>query len=121
MEISVKIRIVDNSGDPFMGPGPLRLLERIAGDKSINRAAKNMHLSYVKALKMLARLEETTGRRFLVRRRGGNKRGGSDLTPYAGTFMAEYRKLEKGIKDHGEARFAAFEKKVFPPSRKSPG
>jgi len=112
MEISVKVRIVDRSGDPFMGPGPLRLLERIGRDKSINRAAKNMHLSYVKALKMLAGLEKTAGRRFLVRRRGGNEHGGSDLTPYARTFITEYKKLEKRIQDHASSQFAAFEKKV---------
>ena len=112
MEISVKVRLVDRCDDPFMGPGPLSLLERIARDKSINRAAKNMNLSYVKALRMLGRLEKTTGRRFLIRKHGGNERGGSDLTPYARTFMSDYKKLEKRIQDHASSQFAAFDKKV---------
>ena len=68
-----------------MGPGVLELLERIREYRSINRAAEQMGLSYVKALHMLNRLETDLGRRVLVRRRGGNDRGGSELTRFGGT------------------------------------
>ena len=68
MEIRAKINLVDPQGQPFMGPGVLRLLEQIREQRSINRAAQQMKLSYVKALNLLNRLESDLGRR------GGNDR-----------------------------------------------
>ena len=62
MKVKVKISIHMDSGIPFMGPGPLQLLEKIKEHKSINKAANSMNLSYVKALNMLNRLEKGLNR-----------------------------------------------------------
>jgi molybdate transport system regulatory protein len=112
MDVSLKVRIVDDRGLAFMGPGPLSLLERIGHLKSINKAAGDMKLSYVKALRMLDRLEQATGRRFVVRRRGGCDRGGAELTPYAMRFMLEFEKLESKLKKDAHAELKTFRKKV---------
>jgi molybdenum-dependent DNA-binding transcriptional regulator ModE len=47
MDLSIKVRITDDRGLAFMGPGPLGLLERIGRLGSINKAAGDMELSYV--------------------------------------------------------------------------
>jgi molybdate transport system regulatory protein len=112
VEIRAKINIVDERGEPFMGPGVLRLLERIKEYKSINRAAEEMSLSYVKALNMLNRLESDRGRQILVRKRGGNQRGGSELTPFGEKFISEYSRLEKRVRAHIAKEFQIFQKRV---------
>ena len=112
MEIRAKINIVDDRGEPFMGPGVLSVLQRIKEYKSINRAAGQMGLSYVKALNMLNRLEADLGERILIRKRGGNDRGGSELTPLGEKLIIEYGRLEKRVKTHVEKEFRIFRERV---------
>ena len=112
MQIYVKISIVKSPGIPFMGSGPLRLLGKIRKHKSINKAATSMNLSYVKALKMLNRLEECLDRRMLVRTRGGNKRGGAQLTPHAEKYIDHYVELQQSIADFAQKEFQKFEEKL---------
>jgi molybdate transport system regulatory protein len=110
MKISTRIFITDDPGIPFMGPGPVRLLERIDEYKSINKAAKSMSLSYVKALNILNRLERCLGEKILVRKRGGNERGGASLTPYAEKYIRTFKGLEKEINDFARNEFQGFQR-----------
>ena len=112
MEIRAKINIVDERGDSFMGPGVLRLLQQVGEQKSINRAARQMSLSYVKALKLLNRLEADLGRQILIRKRGGNDRGGTRLTPFGKRYVIEYERLEKKIRAHVDKEFRTFRDRV---------
>lgn len=112
MEIRVKINIVDSQGKPFMGTGILRLLERIERHASIAGAAREMSLSYVKALKMVNQLEQSTGCAILVRCRGGNARGGASLTAAGRAWMHEYRVLEQRVKDLAVSEFDGFGERV---------
>ena len=109
--MKVKTNIVSDEGDPFMGPGPLRLLERIKKYKSINKAAKDMNLSYVKALNMLDRLEKAFNGDFLIRKRGGNNRGGTELTPLAEEFIRDYKMIEARINELAAREFVSMKKK----------
>ena len=109
MEIRAKINIVDERGEPFMGPGVLRLLQRVGEYKSINRAARQMNLSYVKALNLLNRLEADLGRQILIRKRGGNDRGGTRLTPFGERYVIEYSRLEEKIRNRVEKEFRTFQ------------
>ena len=61
MKIKVKVTIVNKDNEAFMGIGPIWLLERIRKLGSINQAAKDMGMSYVKALKILNRLAKNLG------------------------------------------------------------
>ena len=108
MQIKVKVIIFKDPNSPVIGPGPLRLLEKIKELKSINQAAKNMNLSYVKALNMLNKLEENLEHKILVRRRGGNERGGAELTPFAEAYIENYRSLEQKINRFSEKTFQTF-------------
>ena len=112
MQIYVKISIAKAPSIPFMGTGPLRLLEKIRKHKSINKAAKSMNLSYVKALKMLNRLEECLDKRMLVRTRGGSKRGGAQLTPYAEKYIDHYVELQENIASFATKELQKFEEKL---------
>ena len=91
-----------------MGPGPLHLLEKIKEHKSINQAAKSLRLSYVKALNILNRLEKNLDHPILIRKRGGNDRGGAALTPFAEQYIDQYRKLEYEINKFAEGEFRHF-------------
>ena len=112
MEIRAKINIVDERGEPFMGPGVLRLLQSVREHKSINRAARHMNLSYVKALNLLNRLEADLGQRILIRKRGGNDRGGSELTPFGERYIVEYSRLEQKVRTGVEKEFRVFQDRV---------
>jgi len=95
-----------------MGPGVLSVLRGIQEYKSINRAAVQMGLSYVKALNLLNRLEADLGKRILIRKRGGNDRGGSELTPLGEKFIVEYGRLEKRVQAHVDKEFRIFQERV---------
>jgi len=112
VEIRTKINIVDDRGKPFMGPGVLSVLQGIQEYKSINRAAVQMGLSYVKALNLLNRLEADLGKGILIRKRGGNDRSGSELTPFGETFISEYIRLEKRVQAHVDKEFRIFQERV---------
>jgi molybdate transport system regulatory protein len=112
MKINTKAFITDDPGIPFMGPGPLRLLERIGEFKSINKAAKSMSLSYVKALNILNRLEKCLGQKMLDRKRGGNERGGASLTAYAENYIRSFKGLEQKINKFAKAEFLEFQREV---------
>ena len=110
MKITTKTFITDDPGIPFMGPGPVRLLERIDEYKSINKAAKSMSLSYVKALNILSRLEKCLGEKMLIRKRGGNERGGASLTPYAEKYISAFKGLDKKINKFAQTEFEEFQR-----------
>jgi molybdate transport repressor ModE-like protein len=112
MDIRLKINIVSDLGEPFMGSGPLKLLENIVKYRSTNGAAKKMNLSYVKALKMLNRLEKNVGEDFLTRKRGGNQRGGTQLTCHGKRYIREYDRLEKRLRRHAQREFGSFMKRL---------
>jgi len=105
MNVKVRLIITDDGGESFMGIGLLRLLRGVEKHKSIQQAAKNMELSYPKALKILNRLERKLGRPLLIRKRGGQARGGAVLTPFAERFISEYERFHNRVEDFAEKEF----------------
>lgn len=91
-----------------MGAGLIRLLEKIDEHRSINKAAKDMKLSYVKALNLLNRLERELGCKVLLRKRGGNDKGGAELTLYGERYMREYKLLETRIRRKADREYIRF-------------
>ncbi len=108
MDVRIKVSVSKKPDIPIMGPGPLHLLEKIREFKSINQAAKSMGLSYVKALNMMNRLEQNLEHKMLIRKRGGNDRGGTELTPFAEKYIAEYRRFENKINNFSKRAFQVF-------------
>jgi molybdate transport system regulatory protein len=60
---------------------------------------------------MLNRLEDDLGKQILIRKRGGNERGGSELTPLGEKLIIEYGRLEKRVKTHVEKEFRIFQER----------
>jgi len=112
MQIKLKISIINDQGFHVIGPGPVRLLEKIGEHQSINQAAGSMALSYVKALKMLNFLETNLGRPMVIRTRGGNDHGGSRLTPFAEMYIRRFRELEEKIYHYAEREYDRFEARL---------
>lgn len=112
MKIQAKISIVNGTGEGFMGIGLVWLLRRIKRFKSISRAAQDMGMSYVKALKILNRLERNLDGKILVRKRGGRDRGGAELTPFAEKFIDEFEILQQDIKNYAERKFLKLRDKL---------
>jgi molybdate transport system regulatory protein len=94
---------LEAGGEHFLGPGPVELLERIAETGSISNAAKEMKMSYKKAWEIVNRLNAHMTSPVVIPQAGGEKGGGSILTPEALELIKYHRLLRK--------RFAAFLKK----------
>lgn len=105
MQVRVKINVGDPEGRFFLGSGIARLLEGIDRQRSISRAAKEMDLSYPKALRMIQKLEAGLDRAIVARRRGGNARGGAELTPAGRDILRRYGRLERRIHRYADAAF----------------
>jgi molybdate transport system regulatory protein len=80
-----------------MGIGVLWLLGRIRTFSSVAAAARDMHLSYPKALRMLRSIEDGLGCRLVARRKGGAARGGAELTPEGLAFLAAYERFQRHV------------------------
>ncbi|MEI6632204.1 MAG: LysR family transcriptional regulator [Chlamydiota bacterium] len=97
MDLRIRLSLTDDSGRPFMGIGLIWLLQRIRDRGSIHAASREMGMSYVKALRILNRLEKKLGRPLLVRSMGGSARGGAVLTPFGVKFIAAFERLHERV------------------------
>ncbi|HMP88666.1 MAG TPA: LysR family transcriptional regulator [Kiritimatiellia bacterium] len=111
MRVQLKVVLADRRHNEFCGPGLIQLLKGIRRRGSIQQAAKEMRLSYVKALKILSRLEKALGQPVLIRHKGGATRGNSTLTPYALRFMRDFTSLTNDIQRTVTASSRGFIKK----------
>jgi molybdate transport system regulatory protein len=108
MNVHVKVVLTDERNEEFCGPGLLQLLDGIRRTGSIHQAAGEMKLSYVKALKILNRLEKALGHPLLIRHKGGAERGHSTLTPFAVRFTRDYAALRRNIQRNAQRTSKSF-------------
>lgn len=94
-----------------MGGGLLRLLETIGEQGSVAGAARHMGLSYAKACRILTRLEREMGRRLVCRHKGGNSRGGAELTPEGRQLAADFRRMLEAVEACAERAFRRFRRR----------
>lgn len=104
MEIRSKLWI-EVDGKPVFGRGRRFLLEAIDRYGSINRAAKEINISYRKAWGYIKAMEERLGIKLVERQTGGRHGGGATLTQDARNFLKKYEALEKGIQGLVDERF----------------
>ena len=105
MRLHIKLTVLNDQGEPFMGRGPVQLLQGIERLGSINQAAKEMDLSYVKAWKIIKKMEASLGGKILKTEIGGKDYGGSKLTPLATKFLDFYTAYEAEVADFAQERF----------------
>ena len=108
MEVRSKIWLAVN-GDPVFGSGREALLRAIDNLGSINKAAKNINISYRKALSYIQTMEQRLGKKLVERKTGGLHGGGASLTKDARDFMKKYELLEEGVNEMLDQKF----KEVF--------
>jgi len=108
MKLHLKVALASDSNEEFFGVGLLQLLGGIERQGSIQQAARDMELSYVKALKILNRLERELGETLLIRQKGGASRGSTKLTPFARQFTADFAQFREGLLRAGDRAFAEF-------------
>jgi molybdate transport repressor ModE-like protein len=106
MDLRIRLSLTDDSGRPFMGIGLVWLLRGIREDGSIHAASRGMGMSYVKALRILNRLEKKIGRPLLVRSMGGRTRGGAVLTPFGVKFIEAFERLQERVERCAHREYA---------------
>ena len=108
MKVKLKISIINDKDESFMGIGLVWLLERITKFKSINSASKDMNMSYAKAIKILNCLEKNLGQKVIIRKHGGNDRCGAEITPFGEQYIKRYDIFQQKIKQYAENEFKKF-------------
>jgi len=105
MEIRSKLWIEVN-GEPIFGKGRSCLLNAIDRHGSINRAAKEVDISYRKAWSYIDTMESRLGVRLVERKTGGRNGGGATLTETARQLIQNYEKMEQEVTAMANARFS---------------
>ena len=89
---------IECNGARFFGPGRVELLERIVETGSINKAAKQMGMSYKKAWEMINALNAHTKKPVVIPHAGGKKGGGTVVTPEALELISFHKSLRERFK-----------------------
>jgi molybdate transport system regulatory protein len=78
-----------------LGPGKIRLLLLVEETGSINRAAAQMDMSYMRAWTLIRTMNRCFNSDVVVSVRGGRAGGGARLTPLGRKVVALYLDLER--------------------------
>ncbi|MBI5056075.1 MAG: LysR family transcriptional regulator [Nitrospirae bacterium] len=105
MQIRSKIWL-EVDGETVFGSGKRALLEGIIKYGSINKAAKEINISYRKALSYIQLMEQRLGIKLVERKAGGKNGGGAALTKNAEEFLVKYKELEEGVTEIIDSKFS---------------
>ena len=94
---------IEIGGERFFGPGPVQLLEYIEETGSINQAAKKMEMSYKKAWSIINNLNTSALRPLVLTATGGQKGGGSTISPEAKALITYYHDLHQRFRQFLQA------------------
>ncbi len=97
MQIKSKIWIEKESNLVF-GSGKAHILKAIAEQGSINKAAKQLNMSYRSAWSHIRTIEKRLNKPLLIKNKGGKNGGGAKLTEYAKDLINKFEKLEYDMK-----------------------
>ena len=88
-----RFRITSGKAIAF-GPGKAELLARVAETGSIGKAAKRMGMSYMRAWSLIQTMNKSFKQPVIKAVRGGQKRGGAELTETGRRVLALYQEME---------------------------
>ena len=86
---------IDLDGKGSIGPGKVRLLELIAEQGSIRKAASSLGMSYARGWGLVRDLGATFGEPLVNASPGGKSGGGAHLTPLGRQVIDAYRTAEQ--------------------------
>jgi molybdate transport system regulatory protein len=109
MRVRTKVWIDDELGNVIFGGGRVRMLEAIERLGSMNKAAKELNMSYRALWGRIRSTEERIGAKVLDAKPGGGKHCGSSLTPTGKKLLMNYKRLRERIIEVADEEF----KKVF--------
>jgi molybdate transport system regulatory protein len=109
--IRITARIIAK-GERAFGPGKADLLDRIASEGSISKAAKAMEMSYSRAWQLVDAMNQSFRKPLVESTAGGRKGGGAVLTPMGKDVLSLFRKMEKQMTADAEAFLPEFEKRL---------
>lgn len=90
----LSIRIYLDAPRRALGPGMADLLEGIAAQGSIRKAAAGMKMSYRKAWLLIRNMRDTFGGEIVATAVGGRAGGGAQLTGLGKALLTRYRRIE---------------------------
>ena len=108
MKIQILLRICDECGQRFMGPGPYILLRGVEKYGSIRKAAINLSMSYAKAHRVLSTLEKELGVKLMKKFIGGHEHGGAELTEEAFILLRHYDAMTAKINEAAQGPWQDF-------------
>jgi molybdate transport system regulatory protein len=82
-------------GGPAMGPGKAELIENIAETGSISAAGRAMGMSYRRAWQLVEALNAAYREPVVVTAVGGERGGGTRVTPFGMRLVAQFRAMEE--------------------------
>ncbi len=97
MKIRTKLWIEDDDGKVIFGRGRERMLEAIDRLGSMNKAAKELNMSYRALWGRIKCTEERIGTNILSKKPGGGKECGSTLTPTGKKLLKNYKRIRDRI------------------------
>ena len=77
-----------------MGPGKAELLEAIAAEGSISKAARRMGMSYRRAWLLVEAMNDSFRAPLVTAARGGSGGGGAEVTELGHQALSRYRAME---------------------------
>ena len=109
--IRITARVI-SKGERAFGPGKAELLEHIAAEGSISKAAKAMDMSYSRAWQLVEGMNSAFRKPLVEASTGGRKGGGAVLTKAGEEVLEVFRKMEKRLNEDADAFFGEFEKRL---------
>ena len=96
--IRARFWLVSKQGEGYLGIGRIVLLEQIARYGSINRAAKEMGMSYKKAWKLVEDMNRLAEQPLVLSEKGGKAGGGTLVTALGLAYIERFRRFEQRFK-----------------------
>jgi molybdate transport system regulatory protein len=110
--LKVKSKVwLERKGRLALGDGRFRILKAIDRTGSINKAARELDMSFRHAWSYIDSSEKYLGFRLIEREKGGKHGGGSRLTPEAKVLIRKLEKLSQEVKDFTDKKFSSIFKK----------
>lgn len=96
MKLKAKSKIwIETEGGILLGEGRYQLLKELNQCKSLNKASKNLNMSYNKAWKLLKDMNANAPQAISINQSGGKDGGGTILTDYALFLINAFEELNK--------------------------
>ena len=103
--LTPRFRVIRGETIAF-GPGKAELIEAISRTGSISEAADRLGMSYTRAWKLVRTINDAFREPVVEATRGGNKRGGAEVTRFGRRVLALYRRMEKKASDAADDEWA---------------